>query len=156
MFYLILGTVILAAILILLNTFAHSQPANILRAGRILFVVIILALAGFFVMRGGLQFLWLAALAVIPWINRVKMVIAFGRLYRHYRNKRKNGTDSNDDSSMMTRTDALKILDLEEGASDEEIKKAHRQLMQKHHPDQGGDPEKASLINQAKDILLDK
>ncbi|WP_420549839.1 DnaJ domain-containing protein [Curvivirga sp.] len=156
MFYLILGTVILAAILILLNTFAHSQPANILRAGRILFVVIILALAGFFVMRGGLQFLWLAALAIIPWINRLKMVIALSRLYRHYRRKRKNGSTSNGNSNIMTRKDALKILDLEEGADEEEIKKAHRRLMQKHHPDQGGDPKKASLINQAKDILLDK
>ncbi len=49
---------------------------------------------------------------------------------------------------------ALVTLGLSEGASEGEIRKAHRQKMKDHHPDAGGDAEMASRINAAKDILL--
>ena len=52
------------------------------------------------------------------------------------------------------RMSALAILGLKEGASDEEIRKAHRQKMKDHHPDAGGDAEIAARINAAKDVLL--
>ncbi|CAF5220431.1 unnamed protein product, partial [Rotaria magnacalcarata] len=33
-------------------------------------------------------------------------------------------------------------LDVDQGASISEIKRAYRELSKKHHPDRGGDPEK--------------
>ncbi len=55
----------------------------------------------------------------------------------------------------MTRTEALAILGLEEGAERAAIVQAHRQLMQRLHPDRGGNHYLASQLNRAKALLLD-
>ena len=54
----------------------------------------------------------------------------------------------------MTRDEALAVLGLAEGASDEEIRAAHRRLIQRMHPDVGGSADLAARINRAKDVLL--
>jgi hypothetical protein len=54
----------------------------------------------------------------------------------------------------MSRKEALEVLGLDDSASDEDVTAAHRKLMQKLHPDRGGNDYLASKINQAKDFLL--
>lgn len=54
----------------------------------------------------------------------------------------------------MTREEALAVLGLAEGATEEAIKAAHRRLIQRVHPDVGGTVELAARINRAKDVLL--
>ena len=49
---------------------------------------------------------------------------------------------------------ALEILGLEEPITQEDVIKAHRQLMQKLHPDRGGSDYLAKKINLAKDFLV--
>ncbi|MBL8690273.1 MAG: hypothetical protein JNL04_14295 [Rhodospirillaceae bacterium] len=58
-------------------------------------------------------------------------------------------------SGSMSRSEALQILDLAEGASPEQIREAHRRLMLANHPDRGGSTFLAAQINRAKDVLLD-
>ena len=54
----------------------------------------------------------------------------------------------------LTRSEALAVLGLDESATDEDIIKAHRSLIQKLHPDRGGNDYLAAKINEAKDFLL--
>ncbi|MBI1273676.1 MAG: hypothetical protein GC131_06300 [Alphaproteobacteria bacterium] len=54
----------------------------------------------------------------------------------------------------MTRAEALAILALGPGANAEAIRAAHKNMMLRNHPDQGGSTYIASKINQAKDVLL--
>eukprot|EP01026_Neomeris_dumetosa_P000852 TRINITY_DN10200_c0_g1_i3.p1 TRINITY_DN10200_c0_g1~~TRINITY_DN10200_c0_g1_i3.p1 ORF type:complete len:393 (-),score=62.80 TRINITY_DN10200_c0_g1_i3:16-1194(-) len=52
-------------------------------------------------------------------------------------------------------TKYYKLLGVDKNATDEQLKKAHRKLALKFHPDKGGDAEKFQEINQAYDVLKD-
>ncbi|MGE4247543.1 MAG: DnaJ domain-containing protein [Parvibaculaceae bacterium] len=57
-------------------------------------------------------------------------------------------------ASTMTVEEARAILGLGSGATQADIRAAHRRLMKQYHPDQGGSDYLAQKINQAKDLHL--
>jgi DnaJ-domain-containing protein 1 len=75
-------------------------------------------------------------------------------LIRRLRASARPGTPTGAAVAPNSRAEALAILGLREGASPEEIVAAHRQLIQKLHPDRGGNDFLAAQINRAKEILL--
>ena len=65
-----------------------------------------------------------------------------------------NGLGGAPGSGAMTKEEAYKVLGLETGAAAADVRKAHRRLMQRLHPDLGGSSFLAARINEAKDVLL--
>ena len=54
----------------------------------------------------------------------------------------------------MSKQEAADILGVSENAEPDDIRVAHKRLMQKIHPDRGGSDALAKQINKAKDVLL--
>jgi hypothetical protein len=78
----------------------------------------------------------------------------FPRWREDARTEEQPRADARPSSSVLTPEEAYQILDLQPGATAEEIRQAHRTLMKKLHPDQGGSTYLAARVNQAKDLLL--
>ncbi|MCH2191840.1 MAG: DnaJ domain-containing protein [Gammaproteobacteria bacterium] len=85
----------------------------------------------------------------IPAFKRV-----FGSLNDEEKPTQNSQADSKTRSNKMSRLDAANLLGVELDATKEEIKQAHKRLMQKVHPDRGGTDELAAQLNRAKDVLL--
>ncbi len=121
---------------------------------------------GFWVLLGLILFAvltgrahWLAALitALLPavkWLlgQAVRNLPFLHNLYRQRQSRQQPNPAQV--RNQLTESEALQILGLEPGASKEEIIAAHKRLIQKLHPDMGGNDYLAAQLNAARDLLL--
>lgn len=149
---LIAGLVVLVVLLLLAGVYARARPRDLVKGMRLSggvllgLVTIALAVTG----RVGLAFLAAAgAWALLtgstpPWMRFPQGAGDAGGSRDVPPGRR----------GAMSRAEALKVLGLEEGATEEQVRAAHRRLILQIHPDKGGTSYLAAKINEAKDVLL--
>lgn len=153
--WLVAGIVVLAGLLYMAYRAKDAEPTQLARGVRIAGIgalgiaTVALALTGrvglAFVTGAGAAALWRNVFYPKPQLDPPPGG-GTGSAQEQARRATKPGT--------MTREEALSILGLEENASEEEIKAAHRRLISQMHPDKGGSDWLAARLNEAKDALL--
>ena len=143
-FDVLIGVAALALLWLLARLFLAASPAALARGLRWLAALLVaVAIGGFFYAgREGLAGALVPALlaTLLRWRPRARSG---------------GGTEaSGAGDGRMTASEALKILGLEEGASTDQVRDAHRRLMIRIHPDRGGSTFLAAKINEARDVLL--
>ena len=149
---LLAGLALLGLLMLLARGYTGASPRSLARgfrlSGGVLLALLTIALAvtgriGFaFLTGGGAWFLLFGSTP--PWLRTYGPGPGPGQ---------GRGSSGPPRSGTMSRAEALTVLGLEEGASDEEIRAAHRRLILQTHPDKGGTNYLAAKINEAKDVL---
>jgi len=134
----------------------RKQPANQRAMAAFKLCLIILGLALLYLTITG-KLHWIGAFfaALLPLLPKGFAWLMRGLgLLRFLRSKRGNTKTKPTQATAMTETQAREILGVSQRASRQEVIDAHRRLMQKVHPDRGGNDWLASQLNSAKELLL--
>ncbi len=152
---LLAGLALLGLLMLLARGYTGASPRSLARgirlSGGVLLALLTIALVitgrvGFaFLTAGGAWFLLFGSSP--PWLRTYGTGPGPG-------SGQGRGSSGPPRASAMSRAEALTVLGLQEGATDEEVRTAHRRLILQMHPDKGGTNYLAAKINEAKDVLL--
>ena len=154
------GLVALLILLWLARGFVKANPKALAIALRWGGGIAALGVAAFLAIRGQellavpLGAVGLALLGWAPWLLATYLDRRHPRWREHADGGAAAGKAGTARSGKMTEEEAYQVLGVAPGASAEEIGRAHRLLIKKLHPDQGGSTYLAAHVNEAKDVLL--
>jgi hypothetical protein len=148
-FDLVVGLFILLGLLLISRWYVSAAPKTLVRAFKWLSLAVIIAVGLYLALTGKLAWAFATLPALFGWFMRFRTAWGMAKMFRNA-----SGGGNIPDNETMSRTKALEVLGLEQGAGVEDIKAAHRRLIAGLHPDQGGSTYLAAQINRAKDVLL--
>lgn len=151
MYYLVLGLVIFIAFVLIKRWLVETEPRVLWKQLRFSGLLIGIALIVFLLVTGRFAWIWAGVLWMMPWLSRLNSLRNAFRLFQ----KKKTKDQGNNRSSLMTKKRAAEILNIAIDASEEEIRRAHKEMMKRNHPDHGGSDYLAQMLNQARDTLLE-
>jgi len=153
---LLAGLALLALLLILARGYTRSDPGQLVKGFRFSGGLLLVLLTIAFIIMDRFTFALFSATGA--WVLLFRSVPPW-----HRPDFGAGGTGRSRDQGQqrggpvrtsMSSAEALKVLGLQEGASESDIRAAHRRLILQTHPDKGGTSYLAAKINEAKDVLL--
>lgn len=128
-------------------------------------IVSVLAILGLLAVTGHLNIITAAIAGLVALLPRAMQLLKYlplvSRMFQQQGqqpgqqdNQNYNTQSPPRGKQAMSKEEALEVLGLKPGFTEEDVIQAHRRMMQKVHPDRGGSDYLAAQINQAKDTLL--
>ncbi|MBW4934600.1 DnaJ domain-containing protein [Marinobacter sp. F4206] len=160
----ILGLALAAAVFVILKQWGALTPEKQKSAIWKMILVAGGALLLFMVLTGRVHVLTAAVAALVPLLRKLPAMLKYVPLFRQYVGQ-DSGPGNGDDAGggedrraashgSMSEQEACEVLGVPAGCGEQEIVSAHRRLIQKLHPDRGGNDYLAAKINEAKSVLL--
>lgn len=165
---LILGLALAAAVFVVLKKWGALSPEGQKAAIWKVALVAGGAMLLFMVLTGRVHVLTAALAAVIPLLRKLPALLRYAPMFRKVMGdasgprpggqSEQAGPAGNRTatSGAMAQQEACDLLGVKPGCSRDEVITAHRKLMQKVHPDRGGNDYLAAKLNEARDVLIGK
>ena len=152
---LLAGIALLGLLMLLARGYTGTNPRSLARGFRLSGGVLLALLTVALVITDRIAFAFLTASGA--WFLLFGSVPPWQRTYGQSSpgpGQGRGGSSGLPRTTAMSRAEALTVLGLQEGATEQEVRAAHRRLILQTHPDKGGTDYLAAKINEAKDVLL--